>query len=211
MLENQAIIKTGVNIGIDVTKLFNKYSVNTRGRLDLRYLAVECGNTGTLGMASLVQDYLGIEKTKVSEYFHYWWDDETLDDDHLKYAAKDAFYSVELFKEFVNRLTPGIIRNPPWPVNWRQILGEEFIDVQFRDKRSQRGENERTCRPAPRVVYQAPAPRMVQQGPGLGNGPNLEDDPNLEGGPGLGFALVAGAGLAALGGFLYYRANRRQD
>lgn len=208
MLENGAIIKTGANIGIDVAKLANKFGVNTRGRLDLRYLAVECGNTGNLGLASLVDEYLEMEKVKLGEYFHYWWEDEELDDDHIKYAAKDAFYSAELFKELVNRLTPGIIRNPPWPVNWREILGEEFIDTEFRDRRSRRGEDDervRTCRPAP---WLRPG---SGDGPGPGSGPDLTDGPELGGGPGLGFALAAGAGLAALGGFLFYRANRRPE
>lgn len=126
MLENEQIIKVGVDPWRDVKKLKDKYGIHTKGTLDLRFMAEKCGER-PLGLANLAREHLGME---LDMHFgnHSEWEDNILRYENKIYAAKDSFAGIELFKHFANRLKPGRLRMPMLPISCRELIGPHCID-----------------------------------------------------------------------------------
>ncbi|XP_045420885.1 exonuclease 3'-5' domain-containing protein 2 isoform X2 [Lemur catta] len=110
ILADGTILKVGVGCSEDASKLLQDYGLVVRGCLDLRYLALRQSN----------------------------WDAETLTDDQVTYAARDAQISVALF---LHLLGYPFSRNSSVEKNddhsgWRKVLEkcQDVVDIPFRSK-----------------------------------------------------------------------------
>lgn len=124
MLENKTILKVGIDGWRDIEKFVDKYQFDTKGTLDLRFLAEACGYR-PLGLEYLAHEHLGIN---LVENDHEKWEDEEIDSSSRIYAAQCAFASIELFKYFANRLRPEGLR---MPLNCLGVLGRDRVDVRY--------------------------------------------------------------------------------
>lgn len=89
-------------------KLAQDYRLEVKGALDLVRLAKKCGFKGT-GLASLAQEVLNVnlplkKRGLIVDKLHKNWENDTLDDKNIKYAANDVHASIELFKKFEEKL-----------------------------------------------------------------------------------------------------------
>lgn len=122
-------MKVGVDPLNDVKKLKEKYDVDAKGTLDLRYLAEACGERPR-GLQYLAETHIGMRLEK-SVNRHFEWDDEHLDHSLRLYAAEDAYASIELFKHFMNRLEYGRLGIPMRPIRGFAIQGRACIDKRY--------------------------------------------------------------------------------
>lgn len=187
MLENNAILKVGIDGWRDVQKLEDKYGIDTIGTLDLRFLAEAC-HERPVGLGKLALNHLGMNAWKDTSNF-FKWENDTLDYESQKYAAMDAFASIELFKYFAACLRP---RGMRIPITCFDVLGKDHLDERY----VYRSELDRVYHES--AWPESDEPRVVHS----------QEQQQSEGVSGFGLALAAGA--IALGGFLLYR-NRPQD
>lgn len=101
-------MKVGISPNQDVKKLAQDYRLEVKGSLDLVRLAKKCQYKGT-GLASLAEEVLNVKLTLkkrglIVDKMHRNWENDTLDDRNIKYAANDAHASIELFKKFEEKL-----------------------------------------------------------------------------------------------------------
>lgn len=75
-------------------------------------------------------------RLKKNGFIHSRWEDEKLLCALVKYAAEDAFASIELFKVFVNHLNPGRLNIPMRPIYWGEFLDENIVDVRYSFKKT---------------------------------------------------------------------------
>lgn len=119
ILENEKIVKVGVESKGDADLLFEDYSIYVKGTLDLRYLA-DLALCVPSGLAKMSEDYLNIKLNK-SWSIHNRWEKSTLSQKQIDYAAKDVQVAIELFKYFANKLQAETLPNQPFNI-------QHFID-----------------------------------------------------------------------------------
>lgn len=197
MLENKAILKVGIDPWKDVEQLVSKYDLDISGTLDLRFLVEACNEIPN-GLAYLARVHLEMNLNKNDLSIHSEWARNKLNAACQKYAAEDAFASIELFKYFAKRLKSEKMRVP---VNCFDVLGRDCTDERFVYR------SEKYARPqGENVEYQSlTASQRQKQSMSLRT---QDAEQQSDGVSGAGIAVAAAAGLAALVGFLYYRSQR---
>lgn len=110
ILEDEKILKVGIIPHIDAKKLSRDYHIKVSGTFDLKHLAMKCKCRAS-GIGKLSEELLKVKldyKTKglITDKMHKKWEDETLDEENIKYAVNDAHAAIELFKKFQEKLMP---------------------------------------------------------------------------------------------------------
>lgn len=127
ILEDNTIIKAGIEAQRDANFLFQDYAVEMSGTLDLRYLALKVGEKpGSL--AKMSKQLLNIELDKNWRISCSNWNDSQLNEKQIEYAANDAFCGIEIFKKLFDHIK----RNP----SMKEVLDhcDEFVNRQFKNK-----------------------------------------------------------------------------
>ncbi|XP_058149197.1 exonuclease 3'-5' domain-containing protein 2 isoform X2 [Dasypus novemcinctus] len=141
ILADGTILKVGVGCSEDASKLLQDYGLIVKGYVDLRYLAMRQRNnlpyTG-LSLKSLAETVLNFRLDKSLLLRCSNWDAETLTEDQVIYAARDAQVSVALFLHllgypFSRNLT---IEENEGCIGWRKVLEKclDVVDIPFRSK-----------------------------------------------------------------------------
>lgn len=141
ILADGTILKVGVGCSEDANKLLQDYGLIVRGCLDLRYLAVKQGNSilcNGLSLKSLAETVLNFPLDKSLLLRCSNWDAETLTEDQVTYAARDAQISVALF---LHLLGYPFSRNSceegnSDQISCRKVLEKcrDMVDIPFRSK-----------------------------------------------------------------------------
>jgi hypothetical protein len=100
-LENKKIIKVGVGIDQDVLRISKDYGISIRGAVDLRALVQRSRYSDSLanyGLHKLTRSLLNLDISKDYRIRCGNWENESLDDDQLLYAAADAFFSKQIYQ-----------------------------------------------------------------------------------------------------------------
>lgn len=123
-------MKVGLDPINDSTYLKGSYDskITVKGTLDLRWMAIqtEC-ETGTLAFMS--EKYLGLKLKKGSDKaLHFDWRREILSEKQIKYAAKDAHASIELFKFFVEKMVEEQL------LSWYSVDEKELVKTVVRKR-----------------------------------------------------------------------------
>lgn len=100
LLKDGNILKVGVGINDDASKLFHDYCLEVLGFIDLRYLVKDLPELQgkSLGLKSLAKEILKYDLNKSNTLRCSDWDAESLTTDQIKYAADDAIVSAKLFE-----------------------------------------------------------------------------------------------------------------
>ncbi|KAJ3725737.1 hypothetical protein C8R42DRAFT_574618, partial [Lentinula raphanica] len=112
VLMNPRIIKVGRNIGADLKYLERSVSASSNsfvGALDLAKLAKErlVVKRATIGLADLCACTLGKRLNKnVSDRISTLWENETLSEEQVRYAALDAYASLRIYEYLISVPTP---------------------------------------------------------------------------------------------------------
>lgn len=83
-----------------------------------------------VGLAFLAEKYLKM-KLKKNGSIHSRWEKKELDEKLLKYAAEDAYASIEVFKVLVNLLKPKVLSIPMRPIRWDEFFDANWVGVQY--------------------------------------------------------------------------------
>lgn len=134
ILENENIVKVGVESKRDADFLFEDYSIRVKSTLDLRYFA-ELVNCAPSGLAKMSEDFLNVKLNKKCWGIHLRWESLTLKPKEINYAAKDVQVAIELFKYFNNKLHADILQNQT--LNIRDLI-DKYCALYF-DLRYNRG------------------------------------------------------------------------
>ncbi|XP_039283645.1 exonuclease 3'-5' domain-containing protein 2 [Nilaparvata lugens] len=110
LLSDRSIIKTGVAVNSDASRLLRDYGVPCKGVLDLRHLAQAVGSVPA-GLGKMSNLYLNKELDKDWRIRCSNWEDSCLSERQIQYAADDALVSVQLFEYFNNLM---LKRHFPW-------------------------------------------------------------------------------------------------
>lgn len=102
------ILKVGIGTFKDAVKVSKDYHLDISGTLDLKILSKKC-KISSSGLGGLSQSVLHVKldgkiRGRMASIFHKRWETNTLDEEHIKYAANDAHVSIELFKKFQEKL-----------------------------------------------------------------------------------------------------------
>ncbi|GFU03403.1 exonuclease 3'-5' domain-containing protein 2 [Nephila pilipes] len=105
LLRDENIIKVGVGVAGDASKLFNDYRLQMHGFVDLRYLAKDLKEVQgkSMSLKSLGVELLGIDLNKSKELRCSDWNASHLSQEQIKYAAADAIIAAKLFMEIKKR------------------------------------------------------------------------------------------------------------
>lgn len=107
-MDDPFILKVGIGAFTDAKKLVKDYHVDVSSTLDLKILAKKC-KISAVGLGGLSESVLHVKldhkiSGRMASIFHSRWENDTLDEEHIKYAANDAYVSIELFKKFQEKL-----------------------------------------------------------------------------------------------------------
>lgn len=98
LLEDERVLKVGVGSNNDADHLRYDYGVVVRGTADLSNMALGLlGKPG--GLAKLSESYIGVKLDKDLNIIRSDWSIQKLSAKQIKYAAKDAFVAIEIFKK----------------------------------------------------------------------------------------------------------------
>jgi hypothetical protein len=120
-LEDPKIIKVGVNIGGDATRLRNCFGIEMQGNLELSHLykLVTYGesnpekvNRGLYALASQVKEVLHLPLAKGAVRTSSW--SKRLNDQQTEYAVSDAYAGLRLYYE-LERRRKAMVSKPPRP------------------------------------------------------------------------------------------------
>lgn len=114
LLSDKSIIKTGVAVNSDASRLLKDYGVLCKGMLDLRHMAKSVGSVPA-GLGKMSNLYLNKELDKDWRIRCSNWEASTLTDRQIQYASDDALVSVQLF-EYFNNLK--LKKDLPWYKRW---------------------------------------------------------------------------------------------
>ncbi|XP_043466914.1 exonuclease 3'-5' domain-containing protein 2 [Leptopilina heterotoma] len=103
LLSNRHLLKVGVAPFEDGRKLTKDYGCKIYGTLDLRTLAERLDLPSPKSLAALSLEYLGLELEKVVEIRCSDWNNDTLTDDQIAYAAYDALASMFIYHQILRR------------------------------------------------------------------------------------------------------------
>ena len=104
VLEDDKIVKVGVVPEEDAELLKKDYGVQTKSTLDLRHMANLIG-LQPRSLKIMAGEYLNV-KLLNNKRISNAWENETLSQKQIDYAAKDAHVAIELFKFFANKFQP---------------------------------------------------------------------------------------------------------
>lgn len=107
------------------------YGINVYGTFDLRFLAILSKHKAE-GLAKLSEAALGIELNKDWRIRCSDWENETMSQQQIDYAAKDAFVAVEIFRKLYNSILP-----KEKDVDSIRRFCDSYTDVPFNNKLSQ--------------------------------------------------------------------------
>lgn len=98
----------GVETKNDAEKLHEDYGIVVEGDIDLHEKAIERGYREK-GLKALSHHFLGIKLEHKGKglkilKLHKKWEDDTLDEININYAAIDAYVSIELYKEILKQV-----------------------------------------------------------------------------------------------------------
>lgn len=130
LLEDPDILKVGVTPENDSRYLMQDYAVNMHGTFDVRFLALQAGKHAG-GLANLSKSILDIDLDKNWRIRCSDWEIESLSDQQVDYAAKDAFVGVEIFKSLYDELK--------LPKTVQDVLRhcDHYSDISFKNKLAQ--------------------------------------------------------------------------
>lgn len=120
-LEDPNIIKTGVNIGGDATRLRNCFGIEMQGNIELSHLykLVTYGesnpekvNRGLYALANQVKEVLHLPLAKGAVRTSSW--SKRLNDQQTEYAVSDAYAGLRLYYE-LERRRKAMVSKPPRP------------------------------------------------------------------------------------------------
>lgn len=108
-MKDKRILKVGSSPQADARDLARDYRSQVNGTFELSHLAKNC-QYKSAGLASLAQEVLNVKlpykkRGLVACRMYKKWENDTLDDENIKYAANDVHVSIELFKKFQEKLT----------------------------------------------------------------------------------------------------------
>lgn len=115
--------------GLDATQIAKDYNVLTKGTLDFQFLTSHAGVYET-NKSNLFRQLLRMDVDDVNDKLMRTWEDEKLGFWNIQYAAKDAFCSIELFKNCIRVYLPWG-NYQPYPVNWKKTSAFDWIDQVF--------------------------------------------------------------------------------
>jgi len=104
VISSRHIIKTGVNIKLDMKKLKQSYQIKGKSILDLEELSISTGNYN-YSLNDLSKKYLGLSKLK-SELGNF---DGPLTWDQVKYAAYDSYLSLAVYNKMLHIKNTGVL------------------------------------------------------------------------------------------------------
>lgn len=119
ILENDKIVKVGVESKRDADLLYDDYGILVRSTMDLRYLA-DTADCVAGGLGQMSENYLNIKLNKKRWDMHLHWESLHLKPKEIDYAAKDVQVAIELFKYFANKLQSDKLQNQP--VSIRELI-----------------------------------------------------------------------------------------
>ncbi|XP_023343406.1 exonuclease 3'-5' domain-containing protein 2 [Eurytemora carolleeae] len=143
ILANPDIIKVGVAVLDDSSKLLVEHQLDVLGCLDLRHLAVlQQDKPGKLGLEALALNYLGVQLDKDWRIRSGNWEAPELSPRQLTYAANDALVAINIFwvllrTQFCSDLSSRfhiLSWNGPRLISECIQAVERFIDVRFSSK-----------------------------------------------------------------------------
>lgn len=102
-MSNRHLLKVGVAPFEDGRKLTKDYGCKIYGTLDLRTLAERLDLPSPKSLAALSLEYLGLELEKVVEIRCSDWNNDTLTDDQIAYAAYDALASMFIYHQVMTQ------------------------------------------------------------------------------------------------------------
>lgn len=105
LLEDENIVKVGVDPQNDSSQLYSDYGVAISSTLDLRFLAVMVGDKPE-GLAKMSASLLNVQLDKNWRLVCSNWEGDTLTEQQIEYAAKDALVALEIFKKFSDKIKP---------------------------------------------------------------------------------------------------------
>lgn len=105
ILEDENILKVGVEPSGDASYLAKDFNICVASTLDLRFLALQ-SQCRAGGLAKLSDEHLNVKLDKDWRIRCSDWEANTLSSAQVAYAAKDAHVAVELFKVFADKLKP---------------------------------------------------------------------------------------------------------
>lgn len=121
-----SVLKFGVGILDDATKLREDYSLTVRGCVDLRYFAQRClhrpqaQQVGSL--SKLCKTVLDYNLDKSVDISCSDWDSEVLTQEQVTYAAKDACVGREIFYKLLKLKLPNAVSGR-YEVKWDTVNG----------------------------------------------------------------------------------------
>jgi ribonuclease D len=104
LLGERSILKVGVSPYNDAKLLWDDYKLKVNGHLDLRHLARRLPEYTRGRLQDLTETFLGILPDSDASYITMSdWNATVLSPEQIDYAAKDAYYSIEVFKVVYNK------------------------------------------------------------------------------------------------------------
>ncbi|KAL3222588.1 hypothetical protein MRX96_028369 [Rhipicephalus microplus] len=144
VLDDESIVKLGVAVCNDASKLRREYGLSVRGCLDLRYVLTYFPELRHYPAAGLKKQALAILGARIGDTRMLAcsnWEADTLSEAQVDYAATDVLFSVQIFEQIVrDRLTLFSFR-PGWYRRlWAQTLDAcgGLLDLPFSDDRCNR-------------------------------------------------------------------------
>lgn len=144
VLDDESVVKLGVAVCNDASKLRREYGLSVRGCLDLRYVLTYFPELRHYPAAGLKKQALAILGARISDTRMLAcsnWEADTLSEAQVDYAATDVLFSVQIFEQIVrDRLTLFSFR-PGWYRRlWAQTLDAcgGLLDLPFSDDRCNR-------------------------------------------------------------------------
>lgn len=107
-MKDEKILKVGVSVQQDAKKLKQDYQLIVNSTKDLVHLAKRCKYKAK-GLAGLTEEVLNIQLTNKKRglatlRLHKKWENDTLPQANIEYAANDVHVSIEIFKKIEEKL-----------------------------------------------------------------------------------------------------------
>lgn len=146
LLADKSILKVGIDITGDCSKLFNDYDILTKGCLDLRYLIElipEAQHIKGQSLSAIAEEVLGEKLNKSREIRCSNWQRNVLSIQQINYAAKDAIIAAQIFEKIMKwRLSKNFIQSLRLKPESDKLYEEalvvcyDVIDIPYRNKKN---------------------------------------------------------------------------
>lgn len=123
LIEDENIVKVGVNLVGDKQALYEEFRVKMRGTIDIDGVLTRLTSHNSIGAKKAATIFLkrNLQKSKKMSISN--WEDKTLSQNQIKYAAEDACVAYDVTVHLLN--TYPFVHNamPPWFVeNFKELL-----------------------------------------------------------------------------------------